>query len=173
MVFIKLITDKRNTTFSDLSTKRSLKSSRGFKMLKVYYCTWNTWATVSSMHNPPDLIRKRKCGCNKRLYLTPKHGIAKLISKLLQIHPKDGAIVAFSIQKRCTIVRNFCWHNLTPLYREAESYVSCHQTSKHQCTCLGSGPNLSVYNFTPESYSDYDITVVFDTGRSKLNRNKG
>jgi len=29
------------------------------------------------------------------------------------------------------------------LYREAESYVSHHKTSKHQCTHLGSVPNLN------------------------------
>jgi len=29
------------------------------------------------------------------------------------------------------------------LYLEAKNYVSHHQTSKHQCTCLGSAPSLN------------------------------
>jgi len=40
---------------------------------------------------------------------------------------------------------------ISSLYREAESYVSHHQTSKHQCTRLGSVPNLNSQARSPFS----------------------
>jgi len=41
--------------------------------------------------------------------------------------------------------------NIRTLYREAENEVSHHQTSKHQCTCLGSVPNLTSQASSPFS----------------------
>jgi len=42
------------------------------------------------------------------------------------------------------------WGNLD-LYHKAESYVSHHLTSKHQCKHLGSVPNLNSQTSSPNS----------------------
>jgi len=47
------------------------------------------------------------------------------------------------MQKQCSERTMVLFCVIAALYREAESYVSSHPTSKHQCTRFGSVPNLN------------------------------
>jgi len=49
------------------------------------------------------------------------------------------------------ITNVFSGNTRRDLYREVESYVSHHQKSKHQCTRLGSVPNLNSQASSPFS----------------------
>jgi len=61
-------------------------------------------------------------------------------------------------------------------YREAESYVSHHQTSKHQCTGLGTALNLNSQASSPFLVRDEsrykaqnETTKLFSVGNTNIN----
>jgi len=53
-----------------------------------------------------------------------------------------GYVIGATAEQGCAAVAVMQLYQ-SVLYREAESYVSLHPTGKHQCTRLGSVPNLN------------------------------